>query len=270
MYPSIRKEKFLSHMKKLTRINLTFEEKKQIFDYKIQHSEYSYESVGCFFSNKFKKTVTARAVSAVMKSFKVGAKINLNMKKNKPVKHQDLEYALVSWVDLMISRNFPVSDVLIQKQALKFAAKLMISDFKASNGWLDKFKKRHVLSSYAYVGETAHVDLEIIDYERERIAKELKEFNLSDIYNMDETGLYFRGSLARSISNKPMKGRKPEKERITVMLCCNADGTDKRKPIVIGKSKSPRCFKNFNVNLFVNYRSNDNAWTTSHEFFQTI
>ncbi|XP_033761612.1 tigger transposable element-derived protein 6-like [Pecten maximus] len=36
--------------------------------------------------------------------------------------------------------------------------------------------------------------------------------------------------------------------------------------MVIGKSNNPRCFKNFNVNLYVNYTSNKNAWMTSALF----
>ena len=35
------------------------------------------------------------------------------------------------------------------------------------------------------------------------------------------------------------RGGKNSKERLTVLLCCNADGSEKLTPIVIGKSKKP-------------------------------
>jgi hypothetical protein len=50
------------------------------------------------------------------------------------------------------------------------------------------------------------------------------------------------------------KGGKIAKERLTVMFCCNASG-EKLKPMVIGKAKNRRCFKNIDVtNLPVIWR----------------
>ena len=39
-------------------------------------------------------------------------------------------------------------------------------------------------------------------------------------------------------------GGKKMKERLTILLACNADGSDELTPLVIGKSQNPRCFKN--------------------------
>jgi hypothetical protein len=57
----------------------------------------------------------------------------------------------------------------------------------------------------------------------------------------------------RSLATKRLSGRKKDKERITVGLCINASGSDKLPPLVIGKYKNPRCFKNINsTNVGVN------------------
>ncbi|CAJ0874771.1 4144_t:CDS:2, partial [Entrophospora sp. SA101] len=51
------------------------------------------------------------------------------------------------------------------------------------------------------------------------------------------------------------------KEILTVLLTTNATGTRKLKPIVIGKSVNPRCFKNVNMSLLpVIYKSTPKAW----------
>jgi hypothetical protein len=60
-------------------------------------------------------------------------------------------------------------------------------------------------------------------------------------------------------------GGKLSKDRITVLVCANSDGTEKRKVLVIGKSKNPRCFKNVK-SLPVRYSANKNAWMTSDLF----
>jgi hypothetical protein len=48
-------------------------------------------------------------------------------------------------------------------------------------------------------------------------------------------------------------------------VCANSNGTEKRKLFVIGKSKSPRCFKNVKC-LPVQYSANTKSWMTSNLF----
>ena len=69
--------------------------------------------------------------------------------------------------------------------------------------------------------------------------------------------------------NDTVHGIKGSKERITVLLCCNKSGTDKCKPMVIGKSLRPRCFKKIDPkSLPVDYQANKKAWMNSVLFIQ--
>ena len=58
-------------------------------------------------------------------------------------------------------------------------------------------------------------------------------------------------------------GFKIPKERLTSLVCCNMDGSDKRKLFVIGKSANPRGFPKNKSSLPVKYSSNKNAWMTA-------
>ena len=62
-----------------------------------------------------------------------------------------------------------------------------------------------------------------------------------DIYNCDETGLYYRALPDSGIVYKHEKpqGSKLNKERITVLACANMNGSDKRTLFVIGKAANP-------------------------------
>ena len=71
--------------------------------------------------------------------------------------------------------------------------------------------------------------------------------------------------LAHCFANSKPSGGKKSKDRITLMVCSNMSGTDKKKLLVIGKSKQPRCFKNVK-SLPVDYEANCNAWMTSEIF----
>ena len=90
------------------------------------------------------------------------------------------------------------------------------------------------------------------------------------IYNADETGLLWKCLLQRTLVScceKLAPGFKKAKDRLTVLGCMNATGTHKLKPVLIGKSVKPRCFKNVNMDaLPVIYKSQRNAWMNSEIF----
>ncbi len=70
-----------------------------------------------------------------------------------------------------------------------------------------------------------------------------------------------------SLASKQLEGCKQNKERITLAICCNGDGSNRLPLWVIGKYKNLRCFKNINKNtLGCQYRNNSNAWMT-RKFF---
>jgi hypothetical protein len=88
----------------------------------------------------------------------------------------------------------------------------------------------------------------------------MQKYDLSQIYNADETGLFFRCLPAKTLALKgeACSGEKKSKERLSVLLGANADGSDKLPVLVIGKSKNPRCFKNVKQ-LPVQYTANAKA-----------
>ena len=83
----------------------------------------------------------------------------------------------------------------------------------------------------------------------------------------DETGLCFRALPVGTLcfKNDKLSGSKKSKERLTVLLTANMDGSDKLWPFVIGKSANPRCFRGIKK-LPVTYKSNKNSWMTATLF----
>ena len=80
------------------------------------------------------------------------------------------------------------------------------------------------------------------------------------------TELYLMSHLHKRLNNS---GGKKAKDRITVMVACNMTGTDRRRLLVIGKSRNPRCFRGVE-NLPVTYRNNKNAWMTGDIFSEWL
>ena len=68
-----------------------------------------------------------------------------------------------------------------------------------------------------------------------------------------------------------LAGRKKDKERLSIALCANADGSHKLDPLIIGKYAKPRCFKNIDLrNLPITYRNNSKAWMFTSLFQEWI
>lgn len=57
--------------------------------------------------------------------------------------------------------NIPVSGTLLQERALHFSQKLGYENFKASNGFLEKFKERQGITGQAECNEEKSVDPDI-------------------------------------------------------------------------------------------------------------
>ncbi|CAC5356722.1 unnamed protein product [Mytilus coruscus] len=94
------------------------------------------------------------------------------------------------------------------------------------------------------------------------------DYTPENVFNADETGLLFNALLDKTFgqNGEACKDGKLAKERITVMLAYNSTG-EKLLPLVIGKAKKPRCFKNINVNnLPVIWQSSKKAWMTEYIF----
>lgn len=59
----------------------------------------------------------------------------------------------------MRKKNLPVTGPLLKQVALDFAEKEKIADFKASEGWLTRFKNRHNVEFKITTGEAADVNI---------------------------------------------------------------------------------------------------------------
>ena len=121
-------------------------------------------------------------------------------------------------------------------------------------------------------GESADVNDEVVNDWKTKLQEILKSYDPKDVYNMDETGLFYRDSGNKSyiVKGRDYHGGKRSKDRIRIACCTNLLG-EKEKLLVIGKSRSPRCFGKINVkHLPVIYKHNKKAWMTSGIFLAWV
>ncbi|GBM07231.1 Tigger transposable element-derived protein 6 [Araneus ventricosus] len=162
-------------------------------------------------------------------------------------------------------KNFPISGPLVIEKALQFAKALGYDEFRGSNGWLEKFKRIHGIMAKVISGESKDVDNnDSENWITETMIKILKDYKPENTFNADETALFFQCLPQKTLTFKKEKyfGEKQSKARLTDMLGANMTGYQKLKPLVIGRSKNPRCFK-CAKSLEVDYDFNKKSWMTS-------
>jgi hypothetical protein len=120
------------------------------------------------------------------------------------------------------------------------------------------FKKAH--------GEKGSADaLSAEQWKSTKLPNLLQKFCADDMYNADETGLFYHATPAGSLSYKhaTLSGSEKAMDCVTVLCCSNLSGTDKRKLLVIGKRAKPRYFKGLVWAVYQFCTMLKTAWITS-------
>jgi hypothetical protein len=193
----------------------------------------------------------------------------LGAKRTYNVDWPELEGGLFEWQQRMQKKKAVINGDTIKAQASKLWNLLPqfedLPEPKWSNGWLDGFKKRYKIKEFVQHGEGSSA--EVLTLQAIQQMTELRllcsQYCDQDIFNMDETGLFWKLTPNRTLATEARSGGKKSKDRVTLALTVNGDGSVKLEPWIIGKSQNPRCFKKINRRLLrVEYRHNKSKWMT--------
>jgi len=124
-------------------------------------------------------------------------------------------------------------------------------------------------------GESGEVRGETVESWKERLPEIVQRYEKENVWNMDETGVFWHALPDRGFGQKSRscKGGKKGKQRITVAFFVSASG-QKEKPVVIWRSKNPRCLQRFNksclpVSSYSQNKSMDD-WGYTRGYFDQI
>ena len=163
---------------------------------------------------------------------------------------EEVEKLLLIWInDNMLAGN-SVCEGMICEKSKRLHDDLVTKDpatsgdndvFKASRRWFEKFKKRSEIHIVVRHGEAASANQKDAEEFVQDFSDYVKAngFIPQQVYNCDETGLFWK-KMARSTylaeEEKALPGQKPMKDRLTLLLCGNASGDFKIKPLLVNHS----------------------------------
>ena len=181
----------------------------------------------------------------------------------------DVEQPLFDWFLNMRSQNQEISGALIVATAKKICTRLGAGDStKLDISWVQRWRGRHNIKSIKLHGEAGDCP----DYNKwlQNTNREIAEYAPEDIYNMDETALFYRATSGRTFiaeNETSVKGRKSHKARVTLLVGCSLAG-QKLPLIIVGTSVKPH-WPTFNGKRSkdpLKYLSSRKGWMTTSLF----
>ena len=105
----------------------------------------------------------------------------------------DVDKALVLWFTDKRANRVPLSGPLLKQKAEEFAKQLEYKNWVCSDGWLHRWKQRNSIVYRTISGEANLVCPNTIhQWQKDAMTPFLKDFAPDDIFNADETGVFWR------------------------------------------------------------------------------
>ena len=128
-------------------------------------------------------------------------------KKLRTSKHENSQKALLKWFTAARAHSIPVNGPILKAKAESYGVAMGEGDFKCSEGWLGLWKKRHNIKFKTISGEASSCTADMTSsWEDTTLLTILSKYDLEDIYNADEFGLFFKAL--------PNKSRKTQQSQI--------------------------------------------------------
>ncbi|OAF64155.1 hypothetical protein A3Q56_08144 [Intoshia linei] len=126
------------------------------------------------------------------------------------------------WFVRKRSKNLIISGNMIRTMALKIGKRLKKPNFRPSNGWFSCFQKLHNIRSRVLSGEAGLVNTGEFEAFLYFFKSKEEKYSPMDIYNCNETGLFFKNSNSRTLESVEAFSEK----RIIYLVENNAKVTD--------------------------------------------
>ena len=187
----------------------------------------------------------------------------LQVKSARPAKFPLMEEKVLRFIEIARATKLHLTQDFFQIRALLARDELLKSDldspmkesvqkFSTLVGWVQNFVKRHDITSIGLHRQAGSADVAEVAKEMSGLRSSVREYDTKNIYDVGETGLYFKILPRRTYvlcteNRKTLRGIKAmkSKDRITTYFCATATGSDKVPLGIIGTAKNTREFRIF-------------------------
>nr|XP_031840848.1 jerky protein homolog-like [Nomia melanderi]XP_031840849.1 jerky protein homolog-like [Nomia melanderi]XP_031840851.1 jerky protein homolog-like [Nomia melanderi] len=183
--------------------------------------------------------------------------------------NEELDNRLYTWFVERKTLGEPITDVRMVERAAEVNREIGgPSNFKASRGWLWRFKNRHGIRLF---GQNVDANTAAAQQFVETFARQLEEEDIDkeNVYNMNATSLSWK-TLSKKVfahsGEKRIEEKNMNKDRVTIGLCTNVTGSHKLAPLFINRFENPRVLKHWKHRLPVVYKAQQQAFMDQSVF----
>lgn len=179
-------------------IQLTYFQKEIILHYQASPGITNLALTG-WANERFSTSVIEMTISRILKNqslFAGKGKERPEGKRIRKIVSHVVEEATYVWFLLMQEKSATISDDILCGIAKRFYSNLPgdpnVKELQFSRGWVPGFKKRHRIRGFTRHGEATSADVSIdTQILIGKIKDKVATFDPADIFNMDETGLFY-------------------------------------------------------------------------------
>lgn len=201
---------------KRTRTSISINIKKEICEYMSANPHVKQGAVALYFNEKYSgKNINRTTITKIWQEREkwlvvLSSSQNLHKFRHRATQFPELDKILQIWISQVVAAGLPLTDLILQQKGIELAQMLNIREdqLKFTNGWVWRFKQRNGLQRYNFSGESNSASLTTLPEERLRLHTLLSLYNKEDIYNADETGLFFQMEPNQTLSTGAIAGRK--------------------------------------------------------------
>ncbi|CAG8751454.1 4624_t:CDS:2, partial [Ambispora leptoticha] len=194
--------------------NLRNDQRKMICDHYQENPAITQKELAEWAKDEFKlaKAPGQSTISDILKrkdEFNKMSSADLGIKKRRIIMFPELDTALANWVLQCEHRAVRLNGDMIKAKGKRLADLMGISESdqpEFSNGWLQAFQERHNFRHFKLHGESGSADVAVINLKLPDIINTTNQYSLCDIYNMDETGLFYAMAPDRTIASRQIEG----------------------------------------------------------------
>lgn len=256
------------------KLSYSFLQKARLYKYSKQNPQLKARDLSCWFKAQFGVEIPRSTIYDIIKNPKFDFNLDTmtldDQAKRKDRKGQNpvLEEALVRYY--MLSSETPATfrrDLLLQKAALLWHRidSLRNKPFpKLGIKWQDKFFVRSSLGTRKIMQSVSSSTPCVVASTPADLQRALAPFAVHDRFNVDETGLLWKLIPEASAQSQSA----PPQPRVSLVLACNADASERLDIWAVGRSRRPHSFarRPAVATLGVVWRHDPTALVTLHEF----
>ncbi|CAI5476547.1 unnamed protein product [Closterium sp. Yama58-4] len=156
-----------------------------------------------------------------------------------------LEQAMVRWIRNAGSAGVPLNLATIRDDVATIACGMALpATFRCSVGWVRRAMRRHGIRYCSATSKASDQDYAAVHTCKEQLPKLLIYLSVRprDVFNFDETGRILSILPRKTYSGARVARRKLAKDRLTVGLLVNVEGSHVFLPLIMCKAKRPRDF----------------------------